>query len=118
MIVILKTPATDKDIKNASADYPNYVKITIDIEKEIVIIGGEYHFDAEQFLLNQGSGQKNIWGGGLDLITKEMNTIAMLNVRPKINPHQDIQNISIKKNFIKIAYKYLHKYAKKPEILS
>lgn len=29
------------------------------------------HFEGEQLLLQQGSLQKNLWGGGLDLETKE-----------------------------------------------
>jgi len=117
MIITLDAPALDSDIKKASGDYPNYVKITIDVVKEKVIIGGEYHFDAEQLLLNEGSNQKNIWGGGLDLITKNLETIAMINIRTRINPHQEIQNESIRKIFLTIAYKFLKKYAKKPAFL-
>ncbi len=90
----------------------------MDIENELVIIGGEYHFDAEQELLDKGSKQTNIWGGGLDLITKELNTIAMINIRTRINPHQEIQDDKIKKKFFTIAYKFLKNYAKKPALLS
>lgn|SRR3972149_822847 len=117
MIIFLSTLANDRDIKKASTDYPNYVKITIDIDKELVAIGGEYHADAEKKLLELGAKQKNIWGGGLDLITKELETIAMINVRARLNPHQDIQTPNIKAKFLSLAYKFLKKYAKKPTLL-
>ncbi len=117
MIVILSKPATDEDIKNASEDYPNYIKITIDMAQEIVAVGGEYHYDAEQQLLNLGCKQVNIWGGGLELTSKCLETYAMINVRAKINPSQDICNPSIKEKFLNIAYKFLSDYAAKPPIL-
>lgn len=117
MIVILSKPATDEDIKQASQHYPNYIKITIDMEKETVALGGEYHFDAEQQLLKLGSKQADIWGGGLELTSKCLETYAMINVRAKINPSQDICDSSIKKHFLEIAYKFLSNYAAKPQIL-
>lgn len=117
MIVLLTKPATKSDIKKASSDYPNYVKITIDIGNKHVVIGGEYHYDAEQLLLDNGSQQKNIWGGGLELSSRTLETIAMINVQPRKNAHQEIQDLNIKKIFLEIAYKYLSEYADKPTIL-
>ena len=117
MIVILSQPATGEDIKKASEHYPNYIKITIDLEKEIVAIGGEYHFDAEQELLKLGSKQVDIWGGGLELTSKCLETYAMINVRAKINPSQDICDSTIKNRFLEIAYKFLKDYAAKPPTL-
>ncbi|OGK16098.1 hypothetical protein A2774_01680 [Candidatus Roizmanbacteria bacterium RIFCSPHIGHO2_01_FULL_39_12c] len=104
-------------MKKASADYPDYVKITLDIEKGIVALGGEYHYDAEQVLLEKNSKQKDIWGGGLDLISQELDTVAMINIRPNRNPHQEIQNEKIKNKFLSLTYKFLKKYAKKPASL-
>ena len=117
MIIILSQPAIEEDIKKASEHYPNYIKITIDLEKETVAIGGEYHFDAEQQLLKLGSKQENIWGGGLELISKTLETYAMINVRTKVNPSQDICDSTIKHRFLEIAYKFLKEYAAKPPTL-
>lgn len=114
MILILTKPATKEDIEKASQEYKTYIKITIDIEREIVAIGGEYHFDAEQELLKSGSKQEAIWGGGLELSSKTLETLAMVNVRANNNPHQDIQNPEIKKKFLEIAYRFLASYANKP----
>ena len=107
MIVILEKPATDKDIKRAAEDYETYIKITIDIKKEIVAIGGEYHADAEIKLLNLGSRQEDIWGGGLSLKSKILETNALINLRIGVNGAMEIVNSKIRDKFLSIAEKYL-----------
>lgn len=114
MIVILTHPATAEDIEKASQEYKSYVKITIDIKNRRVAIGGEYHFDAEQELLKLGSSQEDIWGGGLELHAKNIETFAMINVRAKTNPSQDILNPRIKEQFCTIAHEYLSEFANHP----
>lgn len=107
MIIILTKKATSQDLKKASEDYKTYIKITIDIVKEIVAIGGEYHADAEKLLLAQGSSQKNIWGGGLDLVLKRFETNAMINLRPQQNSSTEILDEKIRAKFLKICHKMI-----------
>ena len=38
------------------------IKAVVDVEKEIMAIGGELHADEEAMLLETGSNQKNLWG--------------------------------------------------------
>ncbi len=102
-IVILSKKATSQDLKKASLDYKTYIKITVDIEKEIVAVGGEYHADAEKLLLAQGSLQKNIWGGGADLILKRFEANAMINLRPTQNSSTEILDETIRERFFKIC---------------
>ncbi len=110
MIVFLKGKATQEDIEKASEEYKSYIKVTIDIEKEIVAIGGEYHYDAEQKMLRMGSHQKDIWGGGVDLLSKAIDTNAMINVRVRENYSTEICDESIRKKFIKITKQFLSDY--------
>ncbi|OGK10333.1 hypothetical protein A2767_07225 [Candidatus Roizmanbacteria bacterium RIFCSPHIGHO2_01_FULL_35_10] len=107
MLVILNSKATTKDIKTASEDYESFIKITIDIVKEKVIIGGEYHYDAEQELLRMGSKQEDILGGGFNLDTKVFATNALINMKPKYNSSAEILNEKKRIIFLKIAKKYL-----------
>lgn len=118
MIIILNKPATSEDIQKASEEYQSYIKVTIDLKKKIVVIGGEYHYDAEQELLKTGSNQDDIWGGGLELQSKNIETFAMINVRALLNPSQDILNQQIKTQFYSLAYEYLIDFAKKPPTFS
>lgn len=110
MIILLDKPATEDDIKNASEEYTDYIKITIDVENERVAIGGQYHTDAEKELLKSGSRQENIWGGGLDLITKSFETNAMVNIRPLSNANPEILNEKARALFLSIAKKFLTNY--------
>lgn len=102
-IVILSKKATSQDLKKASHDYKTYIKITVDIEKKIIAIGGEYHADAEKLLLENGSLQKNIWGGGVDLILKRFETNAMINLRPTQNSSTEILDEKTREKFLKIC---------------
>lgn len=112
MIVILTAKATDEDIKNSSEEYKTYIKVTMDIEKEIVALGGEYHYDAEQQLLKMGCTQTNIWGGGIDLVSKRIDTNAIINIRGKQNYSTEICDEEVKLKFIQLTKHYLESYVK------
>ena len=113
-IVILEKPAKISDIQKAREDFENYIKITTDIAKEIVIIGGEYHADAEKVLLSDyQSKQDNIWAGGLDLLSSNFDCNAIVNLRPGRNNSTEILNPNVRQKFLAICQKFLGKYAKK-----
>ena len=40
----------------------NIVKAVIDIEQQIMVVDAPMHFDEEQYLLEEGSKQDNLWG--------------------------------------------------------
>ncbi|MEI7616244.1 MAG: DUF5674 family protein, partial [Actinomycetota bacterium] len=61
------------------------VKFVVDVEKEIMAIGGDLHADEEAILIENGSGQKNLWGINYYLDKDAENTIefdSMINLRP------------------------------------
>lgn len=107
MIIVLEKPATVEEIKKARKDYQNYLKITLDVEKKIVAIGGEYHADAETKLLKLGCQQVDIWGGGLDLVSKKFETNAIINLRAGQNPSTEILDPRIREKFLAIVKKFL-----------
>lgn len=110
MIIILEKPATEGEVGKARADYQDYLKITIDIERKIVAIGGEYHADAETRLLELGCKQVNIWGGGLDLVSGKFEASAIINLRAEQNPSTEILDPEIREKFLVIAKEFLGKY--------
>ena len=58
------------------------------------------HFEGEQILLKQGSKQSNIWGGGIDLETKEIDFNSFINIRPRDNnTKNEIQSEEIRKRY-------------------
>ena len=45
-----------------SAYFDDMVKYVVDVEQQLIAIGGEMHADAEQVLLDTGSRQADLWG--------------------------------------------------------
>jgi len=46
----------------ASQTFGDLVKAVVDVDKAILVIDAELHADEEEFLLEQGSRQENLWG--------------------------------------------------------
>lgn len=72
------------EIERIQERYGRYIKITADIARGLCVVGCELHADGEEILLRRGSRQDDIWGGGLDFYTKEIDTSAVLNLRPRL----------------------------------
>ena len=85
MLILLKQKATKEQIEEASKDLENYVKFVVDIEREIMTIGGTRHYLGEVMLLEDGSRQSNLWGGGYDLKNKIIDHESLINIRPGDN---------------------------------
>lgn len=64
------------------------------------------HFEGEHILLQGGSRQADLWGGGIDLMTKEIDFNSFINIRPMDNnTKNEIQSDALKK-----VYKELTEY--------
>lgn len=97
MLILIDKKATKEDIQKASEDLDGYVKFVVDIEREILTIGGARHFDGEQMLLKEGSSQSNLWGGGYDLEGELLDYESMINIRPNDNnPSREILSLEIR----------------------
>lgn len=104
MIIILTKPATNQQIKKMCHEYGSYIKVVVDVEKEILAGGGAMHYDEERLLLEYGCKQSNLWGGGIDLETGEVTYDSMINIRPnQNNPKREIQSEEIKDEFKEIV---------------
>lgn len=103
-MVIVGDKLTREAVRQAREEYEFYLKITADINQEIVVIGGEYHADAERMLTDKyESTGTNIWGGGYNLNTQTFETNAIINLRQPDNPSMEIIDPKIRKKFLKIA---------------
>ena len=109
MILIVKEKITQKELIKMAEDFGgDYIKVVVDTEKEILAGGGERHVDGEQKLIENGSKQENLWGGGIDTKTKQIDYNSMINLRPsQDNPSRDILNGEIRKKFDEIIKRLL-----------
>lgn len=108
MLLIIRKKTIPKQIQKMAKDFDGYIKLVVDVEREILAGGGERHLDGEQKLLADGSKQENLWGGGIDWETKEIDYNSIINLRPnQNNPSRDILSSEIRKEFDKIIKELL-----------
>ena len=85
MILTKTVPFTPEEIIVLREQFGTYIKTVIDVEKRICSAGCDRHFESEKILLDQGSNQNDLWGGGIDLETKIVDCNSMINIRPTQN---------------------------------
>lgn len=106
--IIRDRKATQGELDKMSDELGKYIKVVIDIEKGILVGGGGMHYDEEQLLLEYGCEQRNLWGGGIDFTTGEIDYNSMINIRPnENNPSRDILSEAIRNKFKKIIEEIL-----------
>ena len=107
MILIIRKKASPEEVKKMAEDYDGYIKIVADLERKILAGGGEFHADAEKMLIADGSVQENLWGGGWDVESRQIDYNSMINIRQnQNNPSREILDAGIRKKFDEIV-KYL-----------
>ncbi len=100
MIITKLKPFTQEEIKKLQEVFDTYIKTVIDIERKICSAGCNRHFESEKIFLDQGSKQSSLWGGGLDIETKEIDYNSFINIRPNDNNmSNEIQDAKIREEF-------------------
>ncbi|KKQ29885.1 MAG: hypothetical protein A3H17_01805 [Candidatus Levybacteria bacterium RIFCSPLOWO2_12_FULL_37_14] len=103
MIITKITPYSKKEIEKLKEQFDIYIKTVIDIKKKICSAGCDRHFESEKILLDDGSKQSNIWGGGIDLDTKTIDFNSFINIRPMDkNTSNEIQDPKIREELEKL----------------
>ena len=100
MIITKSEPFTKEEIKNLKELFEVYIKTVIDVERKICSAGADRHFKSEKILLDEGSKQSDLWGGGIDTETKSIDCNSFINVRPvDKNTSNEIQDPEVRKKF-------------------
>jgi len=100
-VIITKfEPYTTEEIEKLREKFEVYIKTVIDVRQKICSAGCDRHFDSEKLLLEKGSDQNDLWGGGIDLETMMVDFNSMINIRPaQQNTSNEIQDLNIRKEF-------------------
>lgn len=88
-MIILDKPISIEELKVIAGElYGDMVKAVADVNEDILAIDAELHSDLEQFLLENGSCQEDLWGfniypemEGEDFIEFD----SLINIRPRQN---------------------------------
>lgn len=103
---------TKEEIELLTQEYPQYIKLSADIEQQILYGGSRLHYDCEQLLISKhNSKSENIWSGGINLITQKIEYDAVANIKPKLNnPSTEILDPKTRTEFKQIVKKYFPNY--------
>ena len=76
-------------------------KVVVDLERNIMTIGGEMHADGEAMLLADGSKQEDLWGANVYLEplpnSERIAYTSLINIRPRQgNRAMEIQDLKIR----------------------
>lgn len=112
MIVIANQKLTqDKLYRLCEAHFKTFVKFVADVERDILAAGGELHADAEALLVENGSLQKDLWGGNLfpwKKPSERLEYTAFINIRPRNhNPAMEVMDKGIRKKIRELCERLL-----------
>jgi len=86
--IIVRQHVTLADVAAHARDsYGDFVKAVVDIQRQLMAMGGEMHADDEALLIDDGSGQSDLWG--INLYPEEHGSDgfieydSMINLRPR-----------------------------------
>ena len=108
MLTIIRKKADEDTIKKVAEDIGGYVKVVVDVKRGILAAGGELHVDGEKLLLDDGSRQVDLWGGGIDLESDEVDFDSLINIRPiQGNTSREVLDQKIRKEMETVIHKLL-----------
>lgn len=85
------------------------IKAVVDVEKEVMAIGGAMHCDEESVLLEKGSSQSNLWGINIYPEKMEEEFIeydSMINLRPsQENYSRGVDDPQIREKIAQIVWR-------------
>jgi hypothetical protein len=92
-IHIIRQRATEKERREMLEELETYIKLAVDVGRNILAGGGEYHADCEEILLEDGSQQEDIWGADWYPESRTVGFGALINIRPQQgNRGMEIEN--------------------------
>ena len=90
-ILIIRNRASQVQIREMLEGLETYIKLAVDVQRNVVAGGGEYHADCEEVLLEDGSHQEDIWGVDWYPEHRKVEFGELINIRP----HQGNRSMEI-----------------------
>jgi len=111
LVLIIKERATLEQVEQMLQTLGLYIKIAVDIKREILAGGGEKHAYCEAALLEDGSRQLDIWGADWTPFDQSIAYESIINIRPSQNNRSMlIQDTAIKERVKQIAQELIGGY--------
>jgi hypothetical protein len=108
VIHLLRQKATRQQINEMLQELGTFIKLAVDIQRNILAGGGAMHADCESLLLQDGSNQADIWGADWIPSIQKVEFDALINIRPnQQNYSMAIQDPGIKQRVESITRQLL-----------
>ncbi len=108
MIHIVREHVTPQQMRDMLQDLGTYIKLAVDIEREVLAGGGTLHADCEAVLLEDGSQQADIWGADWNPASQQVTYESLINIRPRQNNlSMEILDPEIRERVTRIVYQLL-----------
>ena len=111
---ILRSPISKQDLIKESKNFidDNAIKAAVDVKKELLAVDSPMHYDCEQLLIKNGSGQYDIWGINLYLDSDDIDELvefdSMINIRPALgNRSRGVDSPEIQDKIKSVVSKWL-----------
>ena len=103
-IHLLRERATPRQVAEMLEELGIYIKLAVDIGREIAAGGGELHADCERVLQDDGSQPEDIWGADWYPNLNAVKFEALINLWPRRkNPSMEILDPDIRARVEKIV---------------
>jgi len=111
-IVILRAPVARDVLRRLVDDgFGDMVKYVVDLEREVLALGGQLHADAEALLLEDGSRQEDLWGANYLPARGEEDCIqytSLINIRPgQANPGMELLDEELRGRVRKLTFRLI-----------
>lgn len=108
MIHVIRNRATPEQMKGMLETLDTYIKLAVDVDREVLAGGGAMHADCEAVLLEDGSQQEFIWGADWNPSAKQVTFESLINIRPQQdNPSMEILDPKIRQKVNEIVQRLL-----------
>jgi hypothetical protein len=111
-IVIVSNPIEGQELARlVEMFFEDMVKYVVDVDRQLVAVGGELHADAEELLLESGSQQSNLWGANYYPGRGEEACIeytSLINIRPSQgNRSMVVQDEGIRRTIRELTFRLI-----------
>lgn len=105
---LINSKITKEELNEIAKErFGDMVKAVVDIELEVMVMGGELHADEEAMLLERGSKQENLWGINIYIDKPKNEKVefdSVINIRPRQNNRsRDVLDPAVREKIIIIV---------------
>lgn len=109
--IITKKISKNELKKIIEENFEDMAKVDVDIKREILTIGGEWHSEGDDLLSKDGSQREDIWGANFYPFRNSgdrIEYVSLINIKPAIeHNNMEIKDIDIKNKMLVIIEKLL-----------